>query len=82
MAAVLWMDLGQMGFHRQIMSEGGERATSPVLAASNLWAKSIQRTEHSLQNRVPERSFASTKMSVSPSTNPPPSRVPRVQAAR
>ena len=76
------MDQGQLGIRRHIVLDGAEWVTSPVLVASNSWSTSIRRTEHSLLNRVPRRTFASTKMSVSPSTNPPPTRVSRVHVTR
>ncbi len=75
LAVMLWIDIGQTGW-RSISPSGRELPVAQAgLVVSNGVAAEMPPSEHSVLNHLPDRTFASTKMTVSPSTNPPPSRV-------
>ena len=82
LATLLWLDLGRGEWAR--ISEASEVffGVTDGVAVSNRWVFHGTGTEHSHLNRVPSRSFASTRMAVSPSTNPPPAQVVRKNVVR
>ena len=71
LAALLWMDLGQMRLQQSGVLGEVLSGRGLLLMTSNRWPVSVAQIEHSLLNQLPQRTFASTKMTVFPSTNPP-----------
>ncbi len=85
-AALLWLDLGQ-AFGRSVGPGARVGRTSVseavgLLCRSNAWPLATWQSDHSTVNAVSGRTFASTNLTVSPSTNPPPERAARELTSR